>query len=149
MFFRFSLVKSLNITIKEVSNKSFINFTGFSFDVFKDLYKNEKWVLAPMVGISVFDLYLFAESSKITSVLTRNNLLEGFCKNELFFFKPGIEIKRKFQIGSVPIGVGVNCYYQFELGNGKWGNFNGKYYDSFATSKISGLALFLNSTIYF
>ncbi len=123
---RLSMLKSLNISDKEVNNKSFVNYTGLSLDLFNDFCKNDKWVLAPMVGVSVFDFYMSAVSSGSISNLTQTNLEEGFYKKGVFCLKPGVEIKRKFQIGSCFVGVGINGYYQFELGNGKWGNLSGE-----------------------
>jgi len=146
---RISMLKSLNISDKEVNNKSFVNYTGLSLDVFNDFCKNDKWVLAPMVGVSMFDFYMSAVSSSSISNLTQTNLEEGFYKKGVFCLKPGVEIKRKFQIGSYFVGVGINGYYQFELGNGKWGNLTGEQYGNFTASKISGLVSFINSTVYF
>lgn len=138
-----------NLLTGNANNKSYVNYMGLSFDVFNDFCKNENWILASMIGVSVFDFYMSAVSANTTSDLTQSNLQESFYKKDVFCLKPGVEIKRKFQIGSLLLGVGLNCYYQFELGNGRWGNFKGDQYDNFAASKISGFVYFINSNVYF
>lgn len=142
--------KNLNILFKSQHDKSLINYYGLNIDISKDLCKNKKWVIAPMLGFNISDFNLIAVSSSSTSVLTNSSLQERLFKDQIYFLKPGIDIKRFIPLSkSKNYCIGFNCFYQIELSDGKWKDIYGKLNNSFPTSKMSGFVTTINSTIYF
>jgi hypothetical protein len=145
---KFSVQKSFNMLNDRLSNYSSINYAGFRFDFLYDLIKSDNWITAPYLGLGGYDFYLSAISKNKISDLTQRNLSESFYRNR-YCLNTGIEIKRRFQVGKFHFSSGINCEYQIELGDGKWGNFNGELFENFTPSGISGLTLFFNSTVSF
>ena len=149
LYCKATIQKNKNLLNVNMNEKSNINYISFSLDVYNDFCKNEKWKLSPMLGVSVNDFYLSAVSAKNISYLTQTNLIEGFSKQDVFCIKSGIDIKYKFAIWHYFVGIGLNCYYQFEMGDGKWNDFRGNKYESISSSKMSGFVPIINTTLYF
>ncbi len=131
------------------SLQSNINYTGFGVDAFYDFCKNEKWILAPMMGVSLLDVNLFSVSQNKISELTQTNLQEGLSKMNLFCINPGFTVSRTFTIQQFLGSVGIDSYYQIEMGDGKWKDVLNKKVDSVVASKMTGFVFGINLTFYF
>ncbi len=138
-----------NIMKTDGDLKSCINYTGFKVDLFYDFCKKDKWLLAPMIGASISDVNLSAVSINKISELTKTNVQEGLSKINLFSINPGFAIRSFFSIQQLLANVGIDCYYQIEIGDGKWKDGSNKKIDNFATSKMTGFVFCINSTFYF
>jgi hypothetical protein len=101
-------------------NSSSITSYGMAVNALYDLCKNQKWIFAPLLGISISNNTLTAVSKNTISSLSGSLLEESFQKNNVLGLKLGANAEREIIIYNFAFNIGINAYYNLNLGNKYW-----------------------------
>jgi len=125
----------------EPNENSSISSLGTRMELLYDLIKNDKWTIAPLVGIQTSDYQLISFSQNGISPLTGNNLEEVSQMTDLFQFRPGFLIDRKLRISFLDLYLGMQISYCVQIGSDSWHNSRGEVLNNLPSTNFSGLSV--------
>lgn len=138
-----------DVNIFEIGNHSSINSYGININGLYNLSKNQKWIFAPMLGVGINNYNLIAISKDVSSSLSGSLLEESFQKNDVFGLKFGIDVERQIKIYNFNCNVGLNAYYNFDIGNINWKNSSQSVLQNIPSMEISSFSLLINVGVIF
>jgi len=133
----------------EPNEKSSISSFGTRMELLYDLIKNDKWTIAPFVGIQTSDYQLISVSQNVISPLTGNNLEEICQMTDLFQFRPGFLIDRKLRISFLDLYLGMQISYCVQIGSDSWHNSRGEVLNNLPSTNFSGLSVGFTGRLHF
>lgn len=131
----------------ESYDKSHISLTGTRLEFLYDLIKNDKWTIAPLVGIQTSD-YELQSSFKNGVNQEEDFVLASYVqKHDLYQLRPGLSIDRKMRIFFLDIFLGIQMSYIVQIGSDSWHDCGGKILNSVPATNLSGFSFGLTSRI--
>jgi len=133
--------------IEEPGNNSLLESNGIRFEFLWDLIKNEKWLIAPCIGVKSSNYKFIAVSRDVFSPLTGNNLEECAQMLSKNIFSAGFQFDRQISIRFVNIHLGFQTFYNLNIGDNSWYGSNQQRLANMPTINLSGVSLGFYSRI--